>query len=48
MWAALVQENTEWEVQAMEAAATIATAYHNFLRTQGTRPREKASAGGGA
>ena len=48
VWAALVQENTEWEVQAMEAAATIATAYHNFLRTQGTRPREKASAGGGA
>ena len=47
-WAALVQENTEWEVQAMEAAATIATAYHNFLRTQGTRPREQASAGGGA
>ena len=30
-WANRVQNNTEWEVKAMEAAATIATAYHDFL-----------------
>ena len=47
-WANRVQNNTEWEVQAMEAAATIATAYHNFLKTKGTRPRESASVSGGA
>ena len=31
-WAKRVQNNTEWEVKAMEAAATIATAYHDFLK----------------
>ena len=40
-WAQLVASNTEWEVKAMEAAATIATAYHDFLKTKGTRPRER-------
>ena len=47
-WAKRVQNNTEWEVKAMEAAATIATAYHDFLKTKGTRPREGAVVSGGA
>ena len=47
-WANRVQNNTEWEVKAMEAAATIATAYHDFLKTKGTRPREGAVVSGGA
>ena len=47
-WARLVQNNTEWEVKAIEAAASIATAYHNHLRTKGTRPRESGLAPGGS
>ena len=47
-WANRVQNNTEWKVKAMEAAATIATAYHDFLKTKSTRPRESAFVSGGA
>ncbi|CAE7475726.1 L96 [Symbiodinium sp. CCMP2592] len=40
-WAAQLEHNTLWEVRAIEAAAKIASAYHDFLKTKGTRPRER-------
>ena len=47
-WAQLVRSNTEWEARAMRAAASIATAYHSYLKTKGSRPRESGPERGGA
>ena len=47
-WAQLVKSNTEWEARAMRAAASIAKAYHAYLKTKGSRPRESGPERGGA